>query len=149
MHISEGVLRPEILIGGAVLSTALVFYAFKTLKNEEIPKTAVLSALFFLASFIHIPLGPTSVHLVLGGIVGALLTGVFAAPALGGFGTVEDIGLQLWIQFKGVIFTVIYTGIITYVILKALDMVMGLRVTEESEQIGLDLSEHNERGYNL
>ena len=84
-----------------------------------------------------------------GGIVGALLTGVFAAPALGGFGTVEDIGLQLWIQFKGVIFTVIYTGIITYVILKALDMVMGLRVTEESEQIGLDLSEHNERGYNL
>ncbi len=46
MHISEGVLRPEILIGGAVLSTALVFYAFKTLKNEEIPKTAVLSALF-------------------------------------------------------------------------------------------------------
>ena len=42
-----------------------------------------------------------------------------------------------------------YTGIITYVILKALDMVMGLRVTEESEQIGLDLSEHNERGYNL
>lgn len=84
-----------------------------------------------------------------GGIVGALLTGVFAAPALGGFGTVEDIGLQLWIQFKGVIFTVIYTGIITYVILKALDMVMGLRVNEESEQIGLDLSEHNERGYNL
>ncbi len=61
----------------------------------------------------------------------------------------EDIGLQLWIQFKGVIFTVIYTGIITYVILKALDMVMGLRVNEESEQIGLDLSEHNERGYNL
>ena len=59
------------------------------------------------------------------------------------------LGLQLWIQFKGVIFTVIYTGIITYVILKALDMVMGLRVTEESEQIGLDLSEHNERGYNL
>lgn len=84
-----------------------------------------------------------------GGIVGALLTGVFAAPALGGFGTVEDIGLQLWIQFKGVIFTVIYTGIITYVILKVLDLIMGLRVTEESEQIGLDLSEHNERGYNL
>lgn len=84
-----------------------------------------------------------------GGIVGALLTGVFAAPALGGFGTVENIGLQLWIQFKGVIFTVIYTGIITYVILKVLDLIMGLRVTEESEQIGLDLSEHNERGYNL
>jgi len=84
-----------------------------------------------------------------GGIVGALLTGVFAAPALGGFGTVENIGLQLWIQFKGVLFTVAYTAIITYVILKVLDLIMGLRVTEESEQIGLDLSEHNERGYNL
>ena len=84
-----------------------------------------------------------------GGIVGANLTGVFAAPALGGFGTVEDIGGQVWIQFVGVLFTVIYTGIVTFVILKVLDLVMGLRVTEEEETVGLDLSEHNERGYNL
>ena len=84
-----------------------------------------------------------------GGIVGAILTGVFAAPALGGFGTVEDIGGQVWIQFVGVLFTVIYTGIVTFVILKVLDLVMGLRVTEEEETVGLDLSEHNERGYNL
>ncbi|QKE65343.1 ammonium transporter [Aquipseudomonas campi] len=85
----------------------------------------------------------------IGGIVGALLTGVFAAPALGGFGTVEDIGAQLFIQFKGVAFTVIYTAVVTFVILKVLDMVMGLRVSEEAETVGLDLSEHNERGYNL
>jgi ammonium transporter, Amt family len=85
----------------------------------------------------------------IGGIVGALLTGVFAAPALGGFGEVENIGLQLWIQFKGVAFTVIYTAIVTYVILKVLDLVMGLRVSEEEETIGLDLALHNERGYNL
>ena len=85
----------------------------------------------------------------IGGIVGALLTGVFAAPALGGFGTVTDIGSQLFIQFKGVAFTVVYTGVITFVILKVLDMLMGLRVTEEEESIGLDLSLHNERGYNL
>ncbi len=84
-----------------------------------------------------------------GGIVGALLTGVFAAPALGGFGEVENIALQLWIQFKGVLFTVIYTAIVTFVILKVIDVVMGLRVTEEEETIGLDLSLHNERGYNL
>lgn len=84
-----------------------------------------------------------------GGIVGAILTGVFAAPALGGFGTVEDIGGQVWIQFVGVLFTVIYTGVVTFVILKVLDLVMGLRVTEEEETVGLDLSEHNERGYNL
>jgi Amt family ammonium transporter len=85
----------------------------------------------------------------IGGIVGALLTGVFAAPALGGFGEVENIALQLWIQFKGVLFTVVYTAIVTFVILKVIDLVMGLRVSEEEETIGLDLSLHNERGYNL
>ena len=85
----------------------------------------------------------------IGGIVGAILTGVFAAPALGGFGTVEDIGAQVFIQFKGVAFTVIYTAVVTFVILKVLDMVMGLRINEEAETVGLDLSEHDERGYNL
>ncbi|MEX6500844.1 ammonium transporter [Pseudomonas zhanjiangensis] len=85
----------------------------------------------------------------IGGIVGALLTGVFAAPALGGFGEVESIALQLWIQFKGVAFTVIYTAIVTFVILKVIDLVMGLRVTDEEETVGLDLALHNERGYNL
>ncbi|QLF94173.1 ammonium transporter [Pseudomonas sp. ABC1] len=85
----------------------------------------------------------------IGGIVGAILTGVFAAPILGGFGEVENIALQVWIQFKGVLFTVVYTGILTYVILKVIDAVMGLRVSEEEEAVGLDLSLHNERGYNL
>ncbi|MGE8382241.1 MAG: ammonium transporter, partial [Pseudomonas putida] len=81
----------------------------------------------------------------IGGIIGAILTGVFAAPALGGFGTVTDIGMQVWIQAKGVIFTVVYTAIVTYVILKVLDVVMGLRVNEEEESVGLDLAQHNER----
>ncbi|MBC9252807.1 ammonia channel protein [Pseudomonas alcaligenes] len=85
----------------------------------------------------------------IGGIVGAILTGVFAAPALGGFGTVEDIGAQVFTQFKGVAFTVVYTAVVTFVILKVLDLVMGLRVSEEVETVGLDLAEHNERGYNL
>ena len=88
------------------------------------------------------------VHAV-GGIVGAILTGAFAAPALGGFGTVEDIPAQLWIQFEGVAFTVLYTAVVTFVILKVIDLVMGLRVSEEEETIGLDLALHNERGYNL
>ena len=69
-----------------------------------------------------------------GGIIGAILTGVFAAPALGGFGTVTDIGMQVWVQAKGVIFTVVYTAIVTYVILKVLDLVMGLRVNEEESR---------------
>ena len=85
----------------------------------------------------------------IGGIVGAILTGVFAAPALGGFGAVNDLPTQVWIQFKGVAFTVVYTAIVTFVILKVLDAVMGLRITEEEEAVGLDLAQHNERGYNL
>lgn len=88
------------------------------------------------------------VHAV-GGIVGTLLTGIFAAPSLGGFGSVEDIGAQFFVQFKGVAFTVVYTAVVTFVILKVLDLVMGLRVTEEEEAVGLDLALHNERGYNL
>ncbi|NHN78625.1 ammonium transporter [Azotobacter chroococcum] len=84
-----------------------------------------------------------------GGIVGAILTGLFAAPALGGFGEVDSIATQLWVQIKGVLFTVIYTGVVTFVILKVIERVMGLRVSEEEETIGLDLSLHNERGYNL
>lgn len=88
------------------------------------------------------------VHAV-GGIVGALLTGIFAAPSLGGFGSVEDIGAQFFVQFKGVAFTVVYTAVVTFVILKVLDLVMGLLVTEEEEAVGLDLALHNERGYNL
>lgn len=83
------------------------------------------------------------VHAV-GGIVGALLTGIFAAPSLGGFGSVEDIGAQFFVQFKGVAFTVVYTAVVTFVILKVLDLVMGLRVTEEEEAVGLDLALHNE-----
>ena len=88
------------------------------------------------------------VHAI-GGIVGAILTGVFAAPALGGFGTVTDIGAQVWIQAKGVGFTIAYTAVATLVILKAIQWTIGLRVSEEAESEGLDTALHNERGYNL
>jgi Amt family ammonium transporter len=88
------------------------------------------------------------VHAI-GGIVGAILTGVFAAPALGGFGTVTDIGAQVWVQVKGVGFTIAYTAVATLVILKAIQWTIGLRVSEEAESEGLDIALHNERGYNL
>ena len=88
------------------------------------------------------------VHAI-GGIVGALLTGAFAAPALGGFGTVEDVPAQLWIQAKGVGFTMLYTAIASFVLLKLIDWTIGLRVTADDETQGLDLALHDERGYNL
>ena len=88
------------------------------------------------------------VHCV-GGIVGAILVGAFGSPALGGFAEFESIATQLWVQTESVLFTIVYTAVLTYIILKVLDLVMGLRVNEEAEAVGLDLSEHNERGYNL
>ncbi len=90
------------------------------------------------------------VHAV-GGIIGALLTGVFCAKALGGVGFgdgIDGIGQQLGIQFLGVLSTVIYTGIASFMILKILDVTIGLRVSEELETEGLDLALHDERGYN-
>ncbi|MBP8926690.1 MAG: ammonium transporter [Pseudomonadales bacterium] len=84
-----------------------------------------------------------------GGIVGAILTGVFAAPALGGFGEVDNIALQVWIQTKGVLFTLVYSGVLSYLLLKLVDLMIGLRVTEEDETMGLDIALHDERGYNL
>lgn len=83
------------------------------------------------------------------GIIGALLTGPLASPKLGGFGTVESLFGQLWIQAKGVGFTVAWSAVLSLVILKLIDWTIGLRVDDEQEQVGLDLSLHEEKAYNL
>jgi len=90
------------------------------------------------------------VHAV-GGILGAILTGLCADVALGGKGLAEGVSIatQLWIQTKGVLFTVVYTTVLSYVILKLVDVVIGLRVTGDQETEGLDIALHDERGYNL
>jgi Amt family ammonium transporter len=85
----------------------------------------------------------------IGGIIGAVLTGVFAASTLGGSQEDFNMAAQLWIQIKGVLVTVVFSGVASYVILKVLDLVIGLRVTPEQETEGLDLALHDERGYNL
>lgn len=93
-----------------------------------------------------------------GGIVGKLLTGVFASPSLGGMGICDyvenvcgvfpaGIGGQVWIQAQGVIYTVLISAIVAYVAFKLVDLVIGLRVPEESEREGLDISLHGEAAY--
>ena len=87
-----------------------------------------------------------------GGMVGALLTGVFCAPAFGGagFGTGnESIMEQMLAQWFGVSATIIYSAVVSYSILVILNVVMGLRVTSAQEREGLDLALHDERGYIL
>jgi Amt family ammonium transporter len=88
------------------------------------------------------------VHAV-GGIVGAILTGV-CAGSLGGAGLAEgvSIGQQVWTQTRSVLFTLVFSGVLTFVILRIVDAVVGLRVTAEQESVGLDLALHDERAYN-
>ena len=81
MHISEGVLSAPVLIAGAALAGAATAKGLKEMEYKKIPEVAVLSSAFFVASLIHIPIGPSSVHLVLNGLLGILL-GWLAFPAI-------------------------------------------------------------------
>lgn len=84
-----------------------------------------------------------------GGILGTLATGIFAAESMGGLGLDVSIATQLGIQLTGIIATALWCGVVSYVLLKLLDATIGLRVTDEEETEGLDLVLHDERGYNF
>ncbi len=90
------------------------------------------------------------VHAV-GGIIGALLTGVFASADLGGVGYAQGIGMgqQIGIQAVAVVSTILYDLVVSFILLKILDALIGLRVSEEEESEGLDIAQHEERAYNL
>jgi len=81
MHISEGILAWPVLTSGAVIAAAGTGVALRALSEERIPQIAILSSAFFVASLVHVPLGPSSVHLILNGLVGLLL-GWMAFPAI-------------------------------------------------------------------
>lgn len=81
MHIAEGVLSGPVLISGAALAAAGTAVGLKRLDYDRIPQAAVLSAAFFVASLVHVPVGPSSAHLILNGLVGLLL-GWAAFPAI-------------------------------------------------------------------
>ena len=81
MHIVDGALANEIVVGGAILAVAGVAIGLRKLPMEKIPAAGVLSATFFVASLVHVPIGPSSVHLILNGLAGLVL-GWAAFPAL-------------------------------------------------------------------
>jgi len=93
-----------------------------------------------------------------GGIVGALLTGVFNTQSLGGPGLVGDwvtagvisngIGAQVWIQLKAVVLTIVWSGVVSFIAYKVADLTVGLRVSEEEERECLDITSHGETAYN-
>jgi Amt family ammonium transporter len=92
-----------------------------------------------------------------GGILGALLTGVFASPSLGGTGVYDyvankvnpdySITGQVWIQLQGVLTTLVWSGVVAFIAYKLVDLVIGLRVPEEEEREGLDITSHGETAY--
>lgn len=84
-----------------------------------------------------------------GGILGALLTGVFSAPSLGGTGNADfSIARQLLVQAEGVAITILWSGIVAFLVFKLVDMMIGLRVNEDDEWTGLDVASHGECAYN-
>lgn len=88
-----------------------------------------------------------------GGILGTLMAGIFSATSLGvfsGYGFadgIESMGGQLYVQAVGVIATIVFTAVMTWVILKIVGLMVSLRVSEEDEIQGLDITLHEERGY--
>jgi Amt family ammonium transporter len=83
-----------------------------------------------------------------GGIVGAILTGVLAAPSFGGTGAADfSIAHQVMVQVKAVAITVVWTAVVAFIIFKLVDLVIGLRVSDEAEREGLDITSHGETAY--
>ncbi|HYP85172.1 ammonium transporter [Variovorax sp.] len=86
-----------------------------------------------------------------GGILGAILTGVFASQSLGGTGGLTPdtfaMGAQVWVQIKSVLVTIVWSGVIAFIAYKIADLTVGLRVSEEEEREGLDITSHGETAY--
>ena len=103
MHIAEGVLSAPVLITGAVVAAGAVAYGLKKLDPRQVMMAAILGAAFFVASLIHIPVGPSSVHLLLNGLLGVLLgwsavpvifVGLLLQAILYGFGGLTVLGVN-------------------------------------------------------
>ena len=103
MHISEGVLSPSVLVAAGGLTAAGVGYALKKMDYDRVPQVAVVSGVFFVAALIHVPAGPTSVHLTLNGLAGvllgwaafpAMLVGLFLQAVIFQFGGLTTLGVN-------------------------------------------------------
>lgn len=121
MHISDGVLSVPVLVTGAILAAGGTALGLRRLRHERVPQTAILSSAFFVASLIHVPLGPTSVHLLLNGLAGvilgwitfpALLIALFLQAILFQFGGLTTLGVNT--------FNMAFPGVIAYFICRPL-----------------------------
>lgn len=102
-HIPDGVLSIPVLAGGGVVTVAALGYALRTLREDDLPRVAVIAGLFFVASLVSVPIGPTSVHLVLAGLMGivigwatvpAVFVGLVLQSVFFGFGGLTTLGVN-------------------------------------------------------
>ena len=105
MHISEGVLSGPVLAGGWALATVGTTLGLKRLDYDRLMTVAILSAAFFVASLIHVPIGPVSAHLILNGLLGAIL-GLAAFPAI----CVALLLQAVLFQYGGLVVRALFTG---------------------------------------
>jgi len=107
MHISDGILSSEVIISTSIISLGFVLYSLRNLKNRSIAIVSAMSAIFFIASFIHIPLGPTQIHLVIIGVLGiilgptiflAILIALLLQATLLGYGGLTSLGANVFIM---------------------------------------------------
>jgi Amt family ammonium transporter len=150
--------RPSVLgiVSGAVAGMVAVTPAAGTAGPGGALLLGIVAGVvcFFTATRLKYRLGYDDALDVFGvhavaGIIGGLLTGPLASPSFGGFGEVASPWTQLWIQAAGVGFTLAWSALASFALLKLVDRTIGLRVSDEQELIGLDLALHEERGYNL
>lgn len=169
--VTEGVLRGKAsMLGAASGAVAGLVAITPAAGNVGIGGALIIGAIAGVACFWGVSglkkllkaddtLDVFGVHGV-GGIIGALLTGVFNSPSLGGPGYVADwvsvsmvtaadysIISQVWIQAKAVLITIVWSGVVSVIAFKVVDLTIGLRVTEEQEREGLDISSHGESAY--
>ncbi len=107
MHVAEGALSGPVLLGGAVLALAGIGLGLKKMDYEDVPRVAVLASAFFVASLIHVPIGPSSVHLILNGLAGlilgwsvfpALAVALFLQAVIFGFGGLTALGVNVTVM---------------------------------------------------
>lgn len=122
-HIPDGVLSVPVLVSGGVIAAAGIGLSLRHLDDKAIPRTAILSAVFFVASLFAVPVGPSSVHLLLGGLMGliigtltfpAVLIGLILQAVLFGFGGVTTLGVNtVNMALPGVVLAAIFTPAIS------------------------------------
>lgn len=125
MHISDGILSSDVVITTSIIGIGLLAYSIKNIKNSNIALVSAMSAIFFIASFIHIPLGPTQIHLVLIGIIGivlgssvflAILIALLLQATLLGFGGLTSLGANLIIMAlpSFIIYSLVKVGVLNF-----------------------------------